>query len=585
MGTFYGFPHDVAQLMFIFLTPEATKNSEFVCKLWHNLINDTKNNLISHLKNLRSEELENLSSQDLKKFLFHYDTFSLIHDKISSLYYGQVFQNTDSFFPKSIGNYESLLFQTTELHPSFKRICFHYEPCKNFKHLMYAAAITRGSLNLQNLFLKSLDEYPFEMQKFPQLITNPTNLKPLHNHLIALRCLASCKNNVADMRMEAYVEVLHNYFQENINLATSIPSQQKAVQGFVKKHPKYINQPLWSTYAYGNIFSLLDNQLAIICQIANTTFMSRLDPETVKKFCEYFGALFPRKKSILDSMIPVILSDIYAAKGNNSEKLKSLSELSEIVDQDNLSRVVYDVVCSFIEGGQYDKALQILEEAHRKVGDSPFRFQLLFQRALCILTSQNKDHFLQAKEDIDAISTQFDILQTDEFYTPYVRTISEKENTITITENVHSIKKDQLLILKGSLAIYEQRFDDAFQNLKDITSRNLVSCEYPGVAQKVILGALKTQLPHVHRMPKELVKLFSKEISKKFSMAVFETPRWRNLILNYGDVLHYLLKSHFKTHLLDQQNFNQLEREILQSAVQTVQATQTSFEGKTKNKK
>jgi hypothetical protein len=86
-------------------------------------------------------------------------------------------------------------------------------------------------------------------------------------------------------------------------------------------------------------------------------------------------------------------------------------------------------------------------------------------------------------------------------------------------------------------------------------------------------------------MPKELVKLFSKEISKKFSMAVFETPRWRNLILNYGDVLHYLLKSHFKTHLLDQQNFNQLEREILQSAVQTVQATQTSFEGKTKNKK
>ena len=65
-------------------------------------------------------------------------------------------------------------------------------------------------------------------------------------------------------------------------------------------------------------------------------------------------------------------------------------------------------------------------------------------------------------------------------------------------------------------------------------------------------------------MPKNLLKIFEKDLSKKFSIKEFETPSGRSLILNYGDVLHSLLKSHFKTHLLDKQKFNELEKEILQ---------------------
>lgn len=594
MGIFHGIPQDLSQLMFVLLAPEDTTNSELTCKIWYNLINDKKDFFLSKINNLNKEELETLSPQYLRPFLFHYDTFSLIHGKISSLYYGQIIepmttqsvQETNSPLSKSIENYESLLFQAGDLHPSFKRICFQYEPCKNFKHLMYAAVITGGSGALQNLFLKSLEEHPFEMKNLPQLMMSPDNLPHLHKHLIALRCLAIAKNEAAAMRMQAFIAILGNFYQENIVQDHCFSSQQKSVKKLIQKNSTYMSQPIWSTYAYGDIFPLLNNQLALICQIANTSYINQLNPEIVKNFFEYFGSLYPSKKTTLDSMAPSLLGEIYDAQGKNSDKFIILDELSERVDQDNLFKVLEVIVSPLILNGEYDKALQILEDAHKKVGDSPFRFQLLFQRALCILASQNPEHFQQAKEDIDAISTHFDILQTDEFDTPFALTIGENENRKTINEVGHRITKDQFLVLKGSLAIYEQRFDDAFQYLNAITSQDLLSCIcYPSNSQKVILGALKSQLPHIQEVPKKLLKLFTKEINKNFSLNNFQLQPWHSLILNYGDVLHYLLKGYFKTHPLDQQNFNKLEKKILKSASQMVQPEQTNFERKKKDKK
>ena len=163
------------------------------------------------------------------------------------------------------------------------------------------------------------------------------------------------------------------------------------------------------------------------------------------------------------------------------------------------------------------------------------------------------------------------MIQTEAFETPFVLTIGEKENTKNIDENRYSIKKDHLFILKGSLALSEQRFDEALHYFKDVTSPDLLACGYPCEYTKVILGALKTQLPHLHKMPKKVLKIFAKELSKKFSISEFATPSGRCLILNYGDVLQYLLKKHFKLHPLDKHNFNELEKEILQSASLSIQ--------------
>ena len=606
MGNFSIFPNDTMLHTLQYLDPETTLNNRLVCKKWDYLIKGGTNDLARRLNNITEEELENIHPDFLRKLLFHPVTFHQLHDRLSTLYYDKVLKlvitqpslDLDSLFiPHVIEKYSSIMQQIDDYHPFFSKMCMQFDPCKNPKRVWFTTYITKESKKIQDLFLQIAQQNPFKIKTFPSLINKPNNFPTMQTHLLALKYLGRSNNDFADTQMKKFAEILHNYLLPTMQVCNeSIPFIQRDLKKSMKFFHYYTKQPLWSTYMHESLAPFNEQLSQMIC-IASSTFAKDLNPEKMQDFWNYLDVIGAQLTPEVKDAFHQALAKVYAAQNKTSEQVALLGSLYDEVDKQNLSKIVEKIVEPCMEEGDYNKALVTLDDLLNKVGDSPFRFQILFQKAKSLLGLQDKERFPQVEECLHTISAEFERLNVEEFDTPYAFTSGEGENPQQVNEDYYYIEKDELLILQGILALSKGSYADAYQALTGLAMDRydfgqIIYGDFEDNYNQfgtIILGALKTQLPNIKNVPNKLINLFGeglgKEISfKGFSYSVLRTPKGQKLIATYGDVLKFLLKGHFKYHPLDKIEFKQLQKKNSNSAEQNGQLDNSFHKDKKENK-
>lgn len=547
------------QLLLLELEPETTLSLQCACKDWFDLIQQKKATLINKVNEFNAEELKRISQSFVRQCLFHPETFLSLHNRVASLDcdkykdkpcapYGTFvpYYASRETIPDGIMNYMSVVHSAKKYHPFFSKMCVRkFYPCEDFKSIALTDRILRNYnrgnewTSLQKLFVevsspKKSEEFiknSKNFESFRKYLTSPKNFQSIHERFMSIGYLVRSGNTIAQDWLNHNSRLLNKYFEFSIRDFDTILKDSHCAN--------FINQPFWS--AYVNNVQAVKSQLEIIRLIADTPFSLKLNPEKIEKFWAYVNIQHPLMLNEYSDFIEDLLNTLpYPPSG----KLKALYKG---VDYKNVYAVVEQVVKSYMDENKYDKAIQVLEHSQKNVRKSSFRFQILFKMAECILISQNKEKFAKAQECIDFIYAEFIKQKRDEIDTFY--------ETQKMDEEAKSLKECELNILKMGMSLSKKNF-------VGLSPAHLACFEVGeiiyGELGKVILSALKPQLPDIDQVSKPIRKALSNEASRGFSLDTFKTQAGGNLMIHYGDVLEYLLKGYFKNHSKDKKEFTKL---------------------------
>jgi hypothetical protein len=582
---FSRFPAELTQLILFHADPETILRAQLVCKDWNRLIESGKQTRLNLLNNPAKED-EQKNPNFLRTLLFHPSTLVAGHRELASRYFEEVIRPTLAKVPESpddtensepeptiIGSVESPDLHSLEIVENFtsvisrnhlpflSRMYVHYDPSIHFKEVFLASHTIKESPEMQDLLKQVTHATSFEMADFPKLVKNQKNHQGLKQHLMALKILTLSGNEEAKERMKAFNEVLLSYYEAFSN----DPDQ------FVKKNPSFLNGPLWGAYTVKTEPDVNNPELHTLSLLMQSKHSLGLELEPIRAFAGYIFTVAPQNSLWFYGL----LDDVeYLQKGlhaPSSALLNSLDSQYKELDKRNLPELAR-IAPIYSSIGSYDRALQILKDAHERVGNSPFRFKILWQMAECILNWGDSTLLDQAGEYLQTIweEVQRQNLPTPNLDTSFAATFGEGEEKQIINES-DELDLYDVLVSRVAFHIYKGNFKDAERLLKEyyLTSEtDLEAC--PGLIKSV-----QAQISH---MPKSLVKIFGQEFLR-FSSKSLETPEMRRFIHENKDAFGRLLQGHY----FDKRKFKRAMKDVPFSADGPQEGD--PFKGKEKQKK
>ena len=519
-GNFSLLPEEVTQHILSLVDPENIPSVALTCKKWLRItLNDEKFRKLFYNKSKNIAQFYWLIRSSPHKFLpLVYAHF----EKLANLYPLSLVSHEreiDAEVPNNVITFITLSHDFSKLVIGLRK--YHFMFVEKFRALdpLDSQKVALASLILKecpriqlDLKEKTIENSLFDLNQFPELVKDPKNHSPLQQQLMGLKLLALSEDAEAQTQFQNFsantLSPLLNSLWEKI-IRIKYPeaeskneknSESESDEDEIDQELAYlVNQPFWS--AFTNDYQAHKEEIDIASTIMQSSFSKSLDPEKYKKFGDYCFTVFP---SLLSTSSVVSfykgIGEIYEAQGNQAEQRNNLKKLYSIMDKKNL-RNILEIAELYTDLDEYGKALRILDEASKEVGEEPIRFCFQENQVECILNLQLKNRFSEAKNYIDALLKQFPKDKKElSIYYPTLYDEEEELEGVTYMKEIQNIYD-----LKGTLHIFEGQLEEAYQ------------CVLKGAKfnDDLPIQALKTQLDNPDlKKAKKLVKLLGIKTEK-----------------------------------------------------------------------
>lgn len=181
---------------------------------------------------------------------------------------------------------------------------------------------------------------------------------------------------------------------------------------------------------------------------------------------------------------------------------------------------------NYRDADSYDKTMKILQDTLDKVGDSPFRFEILFEMANTILIKKDMDHLETASQYISEMREAFTEGE-DELDTQFILQAIADEEPINFDSTLDLINVDELNI---ALLILKGEFEEAYQYLQGTNFCKNADEFMDAVDSEALMVAIDAQ---INNLPNDLKECFQKYVFDTYFDWSGHTLESRAWILQY----------------------------------------------------
>ncbi|MBA3813473.1 MAG: hypothetical protein H0X26_03125 [Alphaproteobacteria bacterium] len=270
----------------------------------------------------------------------------------------------------------------------------------------------------------------------------------------------------------------------------------------MRENPSYSS--LWTGYTL-NKEAALGTELKILMSLMSFPETSQsLNTQCLRSFGNYVFSIAPELKSGREHRFYQELGILEGFKKSQfiiePNYLLAIEEGYQSTNKRDLPLLVSSAL-SYLEVGQYAKTMEILQDALDRVGDSPFRFEILIAMASVILEAGDIEKLPQAAEYLNLVWTEFGRINQPVMNTTFSLPANGNEPAIN---RISDLDVYYFYELKVAFDILDGNFDEAYRFIKETHLT-----EEWDLDSDALKKALHLQ---IHKMPKKLRKLVGRDI-------------------------------------------------------------------------
>ncbi len=510
-------PPELREQIFIHLNPESSLMAPLVCKNWDRLVRSGKDNLFNKLEYASPEELTLPSL--LRNFLFHRETIEQLHRTLAPPFFEDIMKNEKSgdviVLPEGMERFIEAIKSFTACHLTLARMYVNLDPLHDWQTIWLASHVIQDVPGLQDLLQSVMESNAYDLKKFKLIIRGKQNHPPLKRYLMALRLLADTGNREAYKLLLPFGKSYADWAPDEDAIFTTT-----RFLTYIFDNPDYYT---WSLYT-GND-SLIGITLSSLREIMRGNLLLFVSPNCtidirdIEKFGNLAFTLFP-------SLVRDYKDDFEKQTSKTFKEIQLKTNAQQFLDEQYTSRnqddpdAMVELAESFAKVGEYERAIQILEEVIGEDDQSPLKFLASFYSIQHVLNEKNKIEFGNAYEAVNQLLSL-----------PF----------ILISGPTKGIKEMDVIVLKIILCIHLGQFEEAYTVIN--SNAKMIYC--PDDNDHLLFKALQAQLPN---LPNKLVKLLLKcEPLRAYLKDPSYTINHTDLYDKYPDVFDFFLnKEWFK---------------------------------------